>query len=69
MVVERAKGEIIIRLSDTIDISELENMIDYIRYKELVSKSQATQEEIDEISELINAEIWDNYKEQNKFNL
>jgi hypothetical protein len=68
MVVERAKGEIIIRLSDTIDISELQNMIDYIRYKELVSKSQATQEEIDEISELINAEIWDNYKEQNKFN-
>lgn len=62
MVVERAKGEIIIRLSDSIDISELENMIDYIRYKELVSKSQATQEEINEISELINSEIWDNYK-------
>ena len=58
MVVERAKGEIIIRLSDSIDISELQNMIDYIRYKELVSKSQATQEEIDEISELINSEIF-----------
>lgn len=43
-------------------------MIDYIRYKELVSKSQATQEEIDEISDLINAENWDNFSEQNKFN-
>ena len=50
MVVESAKGEIIIRLSDTIDISELQNMIDYIRYKELVSKSQATQEVVDYFS-------------------
>jgi len=69
MVVERAKGEIIIRLSDKIDISELQNMIDYIRYKELVSKSEATQEEIDDLSDLINSDIWNNYKEQNVFNL
>lgn len=37
-------------ISDTIDISELQNMIDYIRYKELVSKSQATQDDIDYFS-------------------
>jgi hypothetical protein len=37
-------------ISDTIDISELQNMIDYIRYKELVSKSQATQEVVDYFS-------------------
>jgi hypothetical protein len=37
-------------ISDTIDISELQNMINYIRYKELVSKSQATQEVVDYFS-------------------
>lgn len=69
MVVERIKGEIIIRLSDSIDITELQNMIDYIRYKELVSKSKATQDEVDDLSELIKTDIWNNYKEQNAFNL
>mgnify|MGYP004703796255 CR=1 FL=1 len=54
MIIERRKKEILVRLSTTTNISDLQDMIDFLNYKELVSKSKAKQSDIDELSRQIN---------------
>lgn len=34
MIVERTKDEILVRLPATVDLTELQNMLDYLDYKE-----------------------------------
>ncbi|MCF8337908.1 MAG: hypothetical protein K9I74_07990 [Bacteroidales bacterium] len=66
MRLERTKDEIIVRLPANIDITELQNMLDYLDYKEKTANSEATQEDIDEISETVNKKIWSKFKAQRK---
>ena len=47
MILERTKNEILVRLPSTIDLSELQNMLDYLRYKELTVKPKAKQSAVD----------------------
>ena len=54
MIIERRKKEILVRLSPTTNISDLQDMIDFLKYKELVSKSKAKQSDIDELSRQVN---------------
>jgi hypothetical protein len=54
MIIERRKKEILIRLLPTTNISDLQDMIDFLNYKELVSKSKAKQSDIDELSRQVN---------------
>jgi hypothetical protein len=54
MIIERRKKEILIRLSPTTNISDLQDMIDFLNYKELVSNSKAKQSDIDELSRQVN---------------
>ena len=46
MIIERTEKEIIIRIPVDIDTSDIQEMIDFVRYKELTSKSQAKPKEI-----------------------
>lgn len=48
MIIERTSKEVIIRIPGNIDVSDLQEMIDFIYYKEITSRSQAKQNEIDE---------------------
>jgi hypothetical protein len=41
MEIERTKDEILVRLPLNVDLSELQDMLDYLRYKELTSNSKA----------------------------
>ena len=43
MILERTDKEILVRLPSSVDLTELQDMIDYLRYKELTSKSKAKQ--------------------------
>jgi hypothetical protein len=54
MIIERRKREILVRLSPMTNISDLQDMIDFLNYKELVSKSKAKQSDIDELSRQVN---------------
>jgi hypothetical protein len=54
MIIERRKKEILVRLSPMTNISDLQDMIDFLNYKELVSKSKAKQSDIDELSRQVN---------------
>ena len=64
MIVERKKNEIIVRLPSDVDLSELQNMIDYLKYKELTSQSKAKQSDADKLAKEANKSIWDEIKAQ-----
>ena len=58
MLIERTDKEVIIRLPASTNIEDLQNMIDYARYKELTSKSKATQKEIDKLAKEVKKGRW-----------
>lgn len=64
MKVKRTKDEIVVRLSSNIDLSELQDMLDYLKYRELTASSEASQEEVDSLSKEINSTIWKKIKQQ-----
>jgi hypothetical protein len=47
MTIERTAEEIIIRISSSINVDDIQQLIDYLTYKQIVSKSPATQKEAD----------------------
>lgn len=67
MVIERANSEIIIRIPDdgkAFGEREIQNLINYIRYRQLVSRSTATQEDADRLAKEANANWWAKNKER-----
>jgi hypothetical protein len=62
MILERTDNEILIRLPSNVDVTELQNMLDYLRYKELTSHSAATIDDTDELSRLVNQTMWEKIK-------
>ena len=58
MILERTKNEILVRLPAYVDLTELQNMLDFLQYKELTAKSNAKQSDVDELSESVNKSIW-----------
>jgi hypothetical protein len=62
MVIERTQDEVIIRLSSSFETDDLQNLIDYIQFKELTSKSTATQDDVDKLASEINKDWWNNNK-------
>lgn len=62
MILERTKDEILVRLPAYVDLSELQNMLDFLQYKELTAKSEAKQSDADELSKKVNKSIWTKVK-------
>lgn len=58
MVIERTKDEVIIRLPSYIDTEGLQNLINYLIYKEATDKSQAKQEDVDKLVKDIKKGWW-----------
>jgi hypothetical protein len=58
MIVERTKEEVIIRLPATVDTDDLQDFLNYARYKELVAGYKTSQEEVDKLAEEINSSWW-----------
>jgi len=54
MIIERTSNEVIIRLSPTVDIEELQELANYFRYKEITSKYSTSQAVVDKLSSAIN---------------
>jgi hypothetical protein len=54
MIIERTNNEVIIRLLPTIDTEELQELVNFFRYKELTSKYKATQSDVDSFASEIN---------------
>lgn len=64
MVLERTDDEVIIRLPANINWEDLELMIRFIKYKQNVSRSKATQEEIDQLARDVNKQWWEENKDR-----
>ena len=64
MILERTKDEILVRLPAYVDLTELQNMLDYLQYKELTAKSKAKQTDVDELSQAVNRSIMNKVKIQ-----
>ncbi|WP_436415408.1 hypothetical protein [Petrimonas sp.] len=62
MILERTKNEILVRLPAYVDLSELQNILDFLKYKENTAKSKASQKDADELSRLANISMWENFK-------
>ncbi len=58
MKIQRTDKEIIIRLPATIDTEDLQDFLNYARYKELTSEIRVSQDEVDKLSEKVNKDWW-----------
>ena len=63
MIIERTDKEILIRIPNSVDIEGAQRIIDYIRYQEVTSKSEAKQSEVDKVAESVNREWWGKNKD------
>lgn len=58
MLVERTDKEVIIRLPASVDTEDLQDILNYARYKELTADFKTNQKEVDKIANEINAKWW-----------
>ena len=62
MVIERTSNEFIIRFPITAKVEQMQDLVDYLRYKELTAASTARQEEVDSLAREINKNWWNKNK-------
>ena len=62
MIIERTKSEVIIRLSNSIDIDELQDMANWFKYLELTQKSKANQKDVDALVKQVKKGRWSRAK-------
>lgn len=58
MVVERTNDEVIIRLSANVKAEEIQAIIDFARYQELVSGFEISQDTVDKLADEVNKGWW-----------
>ncbi len=58
MLVKRTNKEEIIRLPATVDTEDLQDFLNYARYKELTSKFNVDQTEVDKLATQVNSKWW-----------
>lgn len=64
VTVERTEKEILIKLPLNTKISDIQQILNYFEYVNLVSKSQATQKQIDDLAKEVNQGWWKKNKER-----
>jgi hypothetical protein len=65
MVVESINNETVIRVPSSIKFDFIQDFIDYLSVKSIISKSQANDEEIDILAEQAQSDWWE--KNKSKF--
>jgi len=62
MIVERKNNEILIRIPDNMKSSRIQSIMNYLRYEELTSDSEATREDVDKLTAEAKKGRWDRIK-------
>jgi hypothetical protein len=62
MIIEKKDDEIIIRISSNINLEDIQKSLDFIRYKEILSKSKGTQADADALAKKVNNDWWSENK-------
>ena len=58
MLIERTDKEVIIRLPASVSTGDLQDIVDYARYKEITSKFKVPQKTVDKLAKDINKGWW-----------
>jgi len=58
MIIERTASEFVIRFPFTADSERMQDMIDYLRFKELTANYSVDQSEVDNLAQAINRKWW-----------
>ncbi|MEK7257260.1 MAG: hypothetical protein AAB316_21075 [Bacteroidota bacterium] len=64
MTVQRTDNEFIIKIPTTIGVQEMQDLLDYIAYLVVSSKSTATQEAVDKLAREVNKNWWEKNKDK-----
>ena len=64
MVIENNKNEIILKIPAGFDLLGIQRILNYLKYKEIIKKSEATQEIVDEIAEESKINWWKENKDK-----
>lgn len=64
MVIERTEKEVIIRLPADINIEGLQQLVDFLTYKEVTSKSEAKQSDVDALAKEVKEGWWQKNKDR-----
>jgi hypothetical protein len=64
MKIERTDKEIIIRIPASVDTEGLQELVDYVRYKEITSKFEVEQNDVDKLADEINESWWSKNKDR-----
>ena len=66
MIIQRQDNEIIttIRLPGNIDIKGIQRFVDFLIYKETTMDSEATQDQVDQLSSAVNKAWWAQNKDR-----
>ena len=64
MLIERTDNEIIIRLPSSVDTNGIQRLLDFLRYKEVTSKSEAKQDDVHKLAREVNKEWWEKNKKR-----
>lgn len=64
MQIERTDKEILIRLASGTDLTGLQRILDYLKFREIASKSQVSQKQIDKIAAESKKLWWDKNKDK-----
>jgi hypothetical protein len=59
MIIERTINEVIIRLPATINITDLQEMANFLRYSELTQKSKVTKKQVDTLVKEVKQGRWE----------
>lgn len=62
MQIERTDKEILIRLSSGTDLVGLQRVLDYLKFREIASRSKASQNQIDELANESKESWWSKNK-------
>ena len=58
MLIERTSNEVIIRLPASVDTTGLQQLVDYLTYKEATANSRAKQQQVDKLASGVKKGWW-----------
>jgi hypothetical protein len=64
MIIERTPNEIIFRFPRNMNLDDLQDLTDLFEYKELTKKSDASQEDVNNLVKTIKKGRWERTKQQ-----
>ena len=64
MIVERKNNEIVVKFSAGAKATEIQRILDYLRYEELTSNSQVAEPELEELVQEAKKDRWKRIKKE-----